>query len=51
MIWLYCVDAKGLEGLLVECGRYLCRPLPCGAVRVGNLVCSRSRFSAEDPLE
>lgn len=52
-LWRYCVDAKGLEGLLVEGQLYLLRELPCFAVsvRCGKqpIVCAASRFSETKP--
>ncbi len=49
MIWMYCVDALGLEGILEHGRRYLVRKLPVGAVNVridGHVItCAGSRFS------
>lgn len=46
---LYCVDAEGLEGILVEGHAYRVRLLPCNTVAIGALVFSGSRFSETKP--
>ncbi len=46
----YCVDAEGFKGVLVEGRMYQLELLPLGAVAIGDLVFSGSRFSKHKPV-